>query len=195
MKRILLFVVAAVLLPTATASADLMVNEYVTGSGEMVVLDTETGSHWYWNLADFVNKTYAQQITAIGDLGNYGHIAGGWHMASLSEMQSLLPYTGQTFVSSFRWPSSTKPFYGRYNSPGFTDFHYILIIEYYGSARNVLQTLAIHDSDSQPLFGAWVTTDAPVVPAPPAVVLATTGMLTGLLCMLGAKLRGRWRRR
>lgn len=191
MKRIFFLIVAAVLLPTGTASANLTVHEYV--AGEFVIEDTDTGNYWYWNLADFVNKTYDQQITAIGDLGNYGGIAGGWHMASLSEMQTLIPYTENpsAFVSYFCWPSSTKPFYGRFN--------YILYHETGAHAYFVFDPSGLYwptpfisqlwDWDHLPSIGAWVTTDSPVVPAPPAVVLATTG----LLCLLGAKLRGRRR--
>ena len=96
MKRITLFSVAAVLLFTGTASAGLIVRDYLT-NGQLVVEDTETGNYWYQNLNDFVSMTYGEQITAIGGISpTYGNIAGGWHMASFSEMVDLWDYVGES---------------------------------------------------------------------------------------------------
>jgi len=68
MKRIHLFCLAAVLLLTGTISAELVVRDYL-GNGQLVVEDTrDGGNHWYSNLADFTNMTYAQQIAAIANL-------------------------------------------------------------------------------------------------------------------------------
>ena len=55
MKRIQVFCVAAVLLLSGTASADLVVRDYL-GNGQLVVEDTRPGGN-HWNLADFTNKT------------------------------------------------------------------------------------------------------------------------------------------
>lgn len=193
MKRILLFLVAAVFLPTGTASAALMVKEYVTGSGEMVVLDTKTGSHWYWNLNDFVMMTYAQQISAIGGISpTYGWIAGGWHMASLTELQALATYAGSDIMAAFGSPTGAGwgvMSMGRYDDPWDSQRHRCM--GRWTTTWFVSWPIPWPDTESRYDLGAWVTTDASVVPAPPAVVLATTGMMTGLLCMLGAKLRGR----
>ena len=188
MKKILLFLVAAVLLPTGTARADLIVNEYVTG--EKVTFDDATGLFWYWNLEDFVNKTYYEQITAIDNLGTYGNIAGGWHMASHSEMLSLFPYEGDLIISSFDWPPDTFPnrlFWGRYNVNGYFGIsHYCVIIH----ADGTMVPMGINSLDdiyTEPRVGAWVSSGASVVPAPPAVVLAMTGILG--LSVAGVKLR------
>lgn len=92
MKRILFFSLVAVLLSPVPVNADLMVYEYIPG--EKVTLDSNTGKYWYWNLPDFVNMTYDDQITAIAGLGTYGYIAGGWHMATLTEFQGLWNHNG-----------------------------------------------------------------------------------------------------
>ena len=77
MKRIHSFCIAAVLLTTGTLTADLIVQDYL-GNGQIVVQDTRPGSgHWYANLPDFANMTYAQQVTAIAALGTYGNMAAG----------------------------------------------------------------------------------------------------------------------
>ena len=192
MKRILLFVVAAVLLPIATASADLMVNEYVTG--EKVTLDDVTGKYWYWNLNDFVNRNYSAQISAIAAISpTYGNIAGGWHMASLSEMTALWTYSETNIKAAFGSALGTGwdiVSMGRVNASASSGYHRIAG-EWYGSW--IFPSSMWHDGRTESYLGAWVTTDATVVPVPPSVVLATTGMMTGLLCMLGAKLRGRRR--
>lgn len=203
MQRITLFSVAAVLLLTGTASADLTVYEYVPGSGEFVVEDGNTGKYWYWNLADFVNMTYGEQISAIDLLGTYGYIAGSWHLASLSEMEALWTNSATNIMDAFgspsspawdafsvgRYESSITPNGGTPNQSGDT---YHMIAGLWDSVWTPLGTLAVVDSEADfDFLGAWVTTDANVVPAPPSVVMATTGFLT----LLGAKLRGRWRRR
>lgn len=193
MKRIEFLCVAAVFLLTGPVGADLVVQDYL-GNGEKVTLDTATGHHWYWNSEDFVSKTYDEQITAIGGLGTYGNIAGGWHMASESEMLTLFPYAGQTIVSSFDWPPDPHPgtsylLWGRYDVISYfdPDSHYSVIVLDDGFLTP-LHTNYISDSYLHPLVGAWVTTDAAVVPAPGALVLAATGLLS----VLGVN---RWRRK
>lgn len=191
MKRIILFFVAVVLLPTGTVSADLMMYEYVPG--EKVTLDTETGNYWYWNLADFVNKTYDEQITAIGGISpTYGWIAGGWHMADHDEMTQLWGYPMTDLMSAFA-PNvpSWDLWWGRSDHVFLPGFHYAQKI--FNGTKYQLHDSCAPDDYRHVQYSAWVTTSSPVVPAPPSVVLATTGMLTGLLCMLGAKLRGRKR--
>ena len=195
MKRITLFSVAAVLLLTGTASAGLMVYEYVPG--EKVTLDTATGKYWYWNLQDFQLMTYAQQIAAIGGISpTYGGIAGGWHMASLSEMQALWTNSGTNIMSAFGSATGddwVELSVSRYDSIVSVNRRFLAgwWSNKLGPYWTPLETHSIDDSSGILGFGAWATTDATVVPAPPAVVMATTG----LLCLMGAKLRCRWRRR
>ena len=195
MKRITLFSVAAVLLFTGTASAGLIVRDYLT-NGQLVVEDTETGNYWYQNLNDFVSMTYGEQITAIGGISpTYGNIAGGWHMASLAEMEDLWDEGETEITSAFGspwaggegWSANTI---GRYDTPlSFFSSHYVAGRVLGGWTPLDLWTTL--DSSETPLLGAWVVTDATVVPLPPSVVMVTTGFLT----LMGAKLRGRWRRR
>ena len=191
MKRVYIYCAAAVLLLTGPVGADLLVQDYL-GNGEKVTFDTNTGNHWYWNLADFVNMDYDTQIATIAGLGTYGNIAGGWHMASHSEMQTLFPYAGQPILSAFGWPPDPSPSYflwGRYDDVSYfdPDSHYSVIVLDDGF-MTPLHTNYIPDYYSAPLVGAWVTTEAALVPAPGALVLAATGLLS----VLGVN---RWRRK
>lgn len=164
MKRILLFLVAAVLLLSRTASADLMVYEYVTG--EKVTLDTATGNYWYWNLNDFAFMTYGQQISAIDDLGTYGHISGGWHMATRPEMTNLFSYTVSETVNSFDFPPDHHTFYGRIEESLQPNYHTTAAF-YSRSPHAPWKFLSLHPDYYGyyfPNLGAWVTTAAPVVP-------------------------------
>lgn len=187
MKKMLLFLVAVVILPAGTASAVLTVYEYK--SGEKVTKDTKTGNHWYWNLYDFTWKTYGQQITAIDNLNldNYGNLAGGWHMPTKSEIDALLTYTDTEVINSFnipQWPIITI----RYDHPSpYTSYHRATEI-HLGPPYHI-QDFHVWDGLSSRAITAWATTGAAVIPVPPAVVLASTG----LLCLLGAKLMGRRR--
>ena len=93
------FFLSAIVVSTEYANAALTVLEPV--AGQKVTLDTHTGKYWYWDLADFTNMTYAEQITAIAGLGCYGGVTG-WHMASLAEMEEFWPaYTGAEIMASF----------------------------------------------------------------------------------------------
>ena len=178
MKRILLFVVAAVFLLTGTARAGLMVYEYVTG--EKVTLDTATGNYWYWNLADFVNMTYAEQMSDIAGLGTYGDIAGGWHMADHDEMTQLWGYSTSDLTSAFAPSYSNIDWVGRSDHLASADYHYTPAI-CYGTQNYGLHGIKISDSFSHRAYGAWVTTSSTVVPVPGALILAATGLLSSTL--------------
>jgi len=199
MKRILLFSLMAVLISPDSVSAVLTVYEYIPG--EKVTLDSSTGDYWYWNLADFVNMTYDEQITAIAGLGTYGYIAGGWHMATQSEMASLWANDSVAIASGFSITGTTilgdHLWRGRYDEEGppwaGPGWHL-------ASQLSADPTLTFFDkvdlsnsmilNDILPYMdvGAWVTTDAALVPVPGAVVLTASGLLS----MLGFK---RWRRK
>jgi hypothetical protein len=185
MNRVHFFCVAAVLLLTATVSADLQVHEYV--SGQKVTFDENTGHYWYWNLADFVNKTYAEQNTEIASLGNYGYIADGWHRATLAEMGAIWNnYTGPEIAAAFGTSYSFDMAHiGWYDGPpvtsgGFT-FNPVGDLSLMGVNKTPLQSLFYNNDLRHSEVGAWVTTNAPVVPVPPAVILAATGLLSSAL--------------
>ena len=181
MKRIYLFSLAAVLLLTGTASADLMVSDYL-GNGEKVTFDDVSGNHWYWNLYDFAWKTYGEQITAIDNLNlvNYGNIAGGWHMPTKSEIDALLTYTDMEVINSFNITPTWPIIKIRYDDPSpYTDFHRVTEIHMVDPYH--IQDSNVWDYSETGTFLAWATTGAAVVPAPPAVVLATTGLLSSML--------------
>jgi len=117
-KRIHFSCVAVVLLTTGTVTADLTVYEYVLG--QPVTLDTNTGKYCNWNLADFINMTYDEQVPAIAGLGNYGNTAGGWHMAAYEEMQALWTYLADSITAPFGpslLDSSYTSHLGRYDYP------------------------------------------------------------------------------
>lgn len=199
MKRIPFFLVAAVLLLTGAASADLSVHDYL-GNGQLVVEDTQPGgNYWYWNLADFVSKTYDEQIAAIAVLNiapPYGNIAGGWHMADHDEMSQLWGYSRYDLESAFG-PSYTETQYadpegggfflyttysGRSNHEYDTDNHYTPSIHL--GTKYGLHDSWVRDDEVYVNRGAWVTTSSSVVPVPGAFILAALGLLT-----VGAKLR------
>lgn len=188
MKRILFSCVATVLLLSGTVSADLIVKEYIPG--EKVTLDTETGHYWYWNLADFVNMTYDEQITAIDGLGKYGFVDGGWHMATLQEFDTFFnrttaPELAVSFSPTRRGDmdsfdmlarvdflyqpiSWTHPYGGISGEPGHWDYYRP-------------PTSSMLDALRDPSVGAWVTSNSSLVPVPPAVILAATGLLSSML--------------
>ena len=187
---------------TGAVRADLEVYEYVPG--QKVTLDTVTGNYWYWNLEDFVNMTYPQQSTAIADLGNYGGVLGGWHMASHDEVAALFCYPASEIGGAFG-PSYTNTIV----FPGPPGPIVIADDEYWkGREEHIVNPLVtppwrysaqvVHDkitdtwvkaqddgtsayNYSTDVIGAWVTSSSPVVPVPGAVVLAATGLLSSTL--------------
>ena len=190
MKRIQFLCVAVVLLLTNTVTAGLMVQEYV--SGQKVTLDTTTGNYWYWNLADFINKTYAEQITAIAGLGTYGNIAGGWHMATKSEMQALWANGAAEVTGSFNpnyISTISTNFKGRYEEAvtigGSVPGHELGLAQITsGYPSGVLWPLPqamLSDATSEIYTSAWVVSDHAVVPVPGALLLAATGLLSSTL--------------
>lgn len=198
MKRNLLLYVAAVLLLPVPANAVLTVHEYV--SGQKVTLDSNTGNYWYWNLRDFTDMTYDEQQTAIAGLGNYGNIAGGWHMAGQSEIQSLWTYSASDIANHFRRSGQGLrqgvPFpkwAGRTDvsppSPPFSQHYSIGVFRYPGFPfhKKPLPGEPREDLSRFRVIGAWVTSSAPVIPAPSALVLT----VCGLVSLLGAKRRRR----
>ena len=185
MKRIQFLCIAAVLLLTGTASADLVVQDYLD-NGEKVTLDTVTGNYWYWNLADFVDMTYDEQMSAIAGLGTYGNIAGGWHMATLDEMEALWAQGADEIRSGF-FPTGISPsqyvYIGRYDLIHSAGQHYYVYAQAVVGGPAMIATLphfGVPDAITVHILGAWVTTDAAVVPAPGALVLAATGLLSVL---------------
>ena len=193
---------AMVLLLAGTASADLTVYEYVPV--QKVTWDTTYKWYWYWNVADFTNKTYDEQIAAIADLGTYGNIAGGWHMATGREIQLLFrsDHDAATIFSHFNptWPvvNSFGEIAGRYDRVPHEDAHNFARVWTIDNGETYEITTILSDGDSglavldsnkawYPLgvlhpLGAWVvaSNNPTVIPAPGALVLAAIGLLTYL---------------
>ena len=191
MRRIHCFCLTGFLLLAGSVQADLVVQDYL-GNGQQVVLDTVTGYHWYRNLNDFTNMTYEMQIDAISDLGSYGNISGGWHMATLTEMETLWACPESAIAGVFPrtdlWvPHPYGDTYARYEEVcpwTSTPSHFMGIIyrdHFTGVLSNLVPLSAggIQD-DLMGHWAAWVVTAAPVVtvPTPSAVLLAATGLLS-----------------
>ena len=100
MNKTRIIVVCSIALCIAQkAQCSLMVLELVPG--QTITYDDVTGYYWYRNLPYFTNMTYAQQITAIAGLGTFGNISGGWHMATVEDIESLAANPGQSIVDTF----------------------------------------------------------------------------------------------
>ncbi len=190
MKRIYISCIVVALLNVASARADLFVREYVSGSGELVTFDDQTGYHWYTMVGDFVNMTYAEQLLEIANLNvvTYGGIAEGWHLATRSEMETLWEYDASVIAGSFGGTGSMRT-YGRYESVPSTDNHYVGQVWYsdywHKWLKNNLTALyTANDYTAYSNTGAWIVTDQAVVPVPGAVLLGMLG-----LSVAGIKLR------
>jgi hypothetical protein len=189
-KRIYLFSLGVVLLTIGPARADLIVEEHVPG--QKVTLDTATGNYWYWNLEDFTDKDYDEQITAIEDLGTYGNVAGGWHMATESEIHALFSNDPQEVAGSFNythifiWPGLTiYEWIGRcnYQPPTEPDYYYTYSVnadDEFGNGAYFEIDCKLGTSETCAI-GAWVVSESALVPAPGALVLAATGLLSSTL--------------
>lgn len=190
MKGLYIFCLVFVLLLTISAQADLIVQDYLE-NGQKVVLDDATGYHWYWNLNDFTSMTYDDQITAISDLNvvTYGNIAGGWHLASEAEKETLRAYDLSAIADSFQptyfdvVPGETS-WFARYEQPGESpDTHNAYAIDYYfnpAAPDNPGVYVDYHfeasDMAANDYWGAWVVSDHAVVPVPGAVLLGILGL-------------------
>jgi len=199
MKRIMFSCVAAVFLSPGPAGAELTVYEYIPG--EKVTLDDVTGYYWYWNLPDFCNMTYDEQTAAISDLGTYGYISGGWHMAEADELLTLwdsfcddeIPFKIMIQIPPHNIdpgevdPEDINICWGRLNAGFEEGTHYTCWLAQDDKTGLIFRSgfpgPAVDDSVRWDDLGAWVVTQHPIVPEPAAIILA----VTGLLSLLGLK--------
>jgi len=218
MRRTYFFCLIVILLSVCPVRAAVVVQDYL-GNGQNVVLDTNTGYHWYSHLPDFGAMTYDQQVTAIGALGNYGNLDGGWRMASAPEVEALFINPADDLVASFSYTGSSDPFpmpfppydmiwHGRTTTPVVINPSLRRIGEMYafsmvspdgpyiGAYTNVPE-VGVPDDFSDPItvVSAWIVTDASVIqepsviPAPGALMLGVTGLLSSTV--VRKRLRGR----
>ena len=195
MKRIIFISLVAVLLMTGTVRADLVVQDYL-GLGEKVTLDTATGNHWVWDLSMFTNMTYDEQTAAISDLGTYGYIAGGWHMADAAEIQTMWEYEAdeiecqwlQVTVLATDSTGLAEPdlfHFGRFKWSSEEGTHYTCWAgwdeETGRSWKSGIPGPVMSDGTRDECLSAWVVTHQPIVPAPGALILAVTGLLSSTL--------------
>jgi hypothetical protein len=188
MRSIYFFSLAVVLLTMVPVRADLFVRQYVSGSGELVTYDDQTGYHWYWSLTDFTNMTYAEQIAKIDTLDSYGNIAGGWHLATMDEMESLWKYDASVIGPSFRWTGTSTERRGRFESVPTAGLHEVGLVWYTDYWKTWFKSGLLDQTGADEIpsnyLGAWVVSDQAVVPLPGAVLLGVIG-----LCAAGVKLR------
>lgn len=188
MKRSLFLTVAAVLLSSGPAGADLEVYEYITD--QKVTLDTATGNYWYYDLTDFAGWNYDDQIDAIANLGTYGNIAGGWHMATLDEMEPLWQNSETTIMANFEKILDTggiEWWAGRYDrAVSDIDHAAAFVYDNYGTIvkSELSDSIFIYDTDEIGHVSAWVVSDQAVVPVPPALILGATGLLSSALGLI-----------
>lgn len=179
-SQIGLLIFSTILLFSTTIQAALTIQEYVPG--ETVVLDEATGRYWYRDFTAFNNMTYSQQITAIGNLGNYGGLSG-WHVATRSEMEMLWTYSGDEIHPMFI-PSeddgTTVFVYGRYDELLIDNYHrtaYTLYVYNTGMVtQSPLGVTAHWDLTQNDQVGVWVTTTTNPIPAPSALIMSVIGV-------------------
>lgn len=198
-KKLVILVCFFALCIAKQARCDLMVYEDVPG--ERVAYDTETNLYWYCTLTDFANRTYAEQIEAIADLGTYGNITGGWHMASEAEIAGLLANDGLDLaafpptLSDRRDPHYPSDevlmfWFGRTDVvPAGLEGPHLCLVGYaieppYTDVYPVVLGIwidSVSDNERFTNVGAWVVSGGEVVPAPGALILGVTGLLSSTL--------------
>lgn len=177
------------LLLTGPAWGALVVQEPVPG--EKITLDTNTGWFYYWDLPDFTNMTYDQQMVAIAGLNASSGFAGltGWHMIGEADDSIFaLGYTvGELAVAlnptDLFGPTDSLFLDGRMDRahPEGPGWHWRIQIGFdvpTMSGWGLVGPMA--DATVDPTLSAWICAPpVPAIPAPGAILLATMG--TGLL--------------
>lgn len=196
MRRIIFFCLIVVLLSVCPVRADLVVRDYL-GNGQTLVLDTETGYHWYRNLPYFLGMTYEQQQEEIALLDDYGGVMDGWHMATHMEMTTLWENHPEA-MGKYMFTPTQEPYYSetrhnqvrthaaRYDGTSIYDECHqatYLYVENYGYDDEMwYKDFLLNDLwDGHTSTSAWVVTQAPLVPIPGAMILAATGLLYSAL--------------
>jgi MYXO-CTERM domain-containing protein len=180
MKRVWLMVSVLAVLAGVAGRADAALVVQQTG-GETGVYDDLTGRHWYWNLDDFNNLTYSQQLSKAQDLSATSYFGlDTWHMAGMPEIQELLSaYTDDQIADAFNpdfvridWTSYS----GRVDQSPSAGRHQWLVFDRYDYWD--VRFLDLSDATEGNNVSAWVATNA--VPEPAALTLMSLAGL-GLL--------------
>ncbi len=193
MRKVACFIGTVFLVVCVTGIA----NASLVDQGSGVLLDDVAGQYWVQDLSKFNQKTYGEQITAIGahteTIGNT--VLEDWRMADMSDVASLLTAIGGSydhlsdllhpvaFLEATRTGSSTTTvwFVGRINElPQVgTGTHRIWGYTQHMSHPNIYNgSDLIADSDKAANYGAWAVMDrGSAVPVPSAILLLASGLL------------------
>lgn len=149
--------------------------------GNNIVYDDTNNIYWLADMSIFVNQTYGDQITNIGnhtytDPNNV--VWDNWKMASLDEMNLLWAYSGAEIVDSFlpSKPGSTNIYSGRYDLAAGQGHTRAWINDYGGGTigKSNLYGHTIGDDSVYDSIGAWVVS---TVPVPSSFLLFGTSLI------------------
>jgi len=156
---------------------------HLSSGGQDVVWDNTYNQYWYWDLSEFVNKYWSEQVTAVEALNTSSYYgSSGWHIATLSEMEKLWENSDIDLVDTFN-PSqdygSYATYCGRYNSVYSELLHYLVSVSDLrdlgmGIKKGDLQYSSVLNDYGDTYLGVWVTT---AVPIPGAIWLLGSGLI------------------
>ncbi|MCG8684320.1 MAG: PEP-CTERM sorting domain-containing protein [Desulfobacterales bacterium] len=176
MKRIVLSLCAALMLSLlVNPSSALAALTVLEDSGQKVVYDDINSKYWYWDVYEWANLTYDEQINKIStDLaGGYYQGTTGWHMATAEEKTMWWAWDYADIVNTFGLQ------YGGNTTSGRID-----VVSSTGHESPYIDDTSkrwgwIDDNVTRDSLGAWVVTDAPAaVPVPSALILVSTGIVS-----------------
>jgi hypothetical protein len=191
-KKLILPIVFTFLILSYTnigACEPLLIHE----EGSEVTYDSLSGRYWYYDLTEFTDMTYAEQIAKIGNLRVDG-FPGSWHMATCEEMEELWFHSAEAIFASFALTRDDPEHFqqyadGRYDEPYPEPpprhfFAEVRLRDGTTYEKSVLNYLDVYlDEDSTDVLGAWVVYEdnsSGGTVSPAAKILPATMLLLGM---------------